>query len=209
MTEEDIKVLQDAKEAAETRAQEAEQKAADALAAAEKSKGDVDNIVAELTEERRKKNEAIEKQKLQTGDIDINEVIQSAFKEKEEAQRKSDFQTALSEFQASKPEFQADSAGIVFSKFKEGLSRFNFSDVSTKEQAKARLEEAYRFLSPSKEGDDEPSYSGSSSNPAPVRQNAQESDNDKRAIESTGMDEARYKALKAKYGDAFSSLGLN
>jgi len=209
MTEDEIKALQEAKAESDRKLEAQIEATRVAQEEAAKHKGDVDKTVAELVEERRKKQEAIDRAKLNNGELDITEVIEQAFKAKKDEARKSDFTTALNEFKASKSEFQSDAAGLVYSKFEAGLNRFNFSDVETKEQMKARLEEAYRFLNPSKEGSEEPSYTGSPSNANPVTQsNYTQSADEKKVLESTRMDEAKYKALKGKYRDAFAGLGL-
>lgn len=210
MTEEEIQALKDAKEEAERKATEATEAARLAKEEADKAKGDVTKIVGELTEERRKKQEALDQAKLTTGELSVNDIVEQALKTREEESRKASFNEALNEFKAAKSEFQADSAGLVYSKFEKGLQRFNFSDVQTKEQMKARLEEAYRFLNPAQSNEEVSDYTGGQPNPAPVgdvRNNP--SVDEKKVLEMTGMDSDKYKALKAKYGDAFGSLGLN
>ena len=209
MTEEDIKTLQDAKTASDAKLVEQIEATRLAQEEATKHKTSLDNNVEELIEERKKKQEALDKVKLSNGETDINEVIEQAFKARKEESRTADFKSALDEFKASKPEFQSDAAGLVFGKFETGLTRFNFSDVETKEQMKTRLEEAYRFLSPKGDEQEEQSYSGGSSEATPVPQyNAEPTLAEKKVLENTGMDEAKYKALRGKYGDAFVGLGL-
>jgi len=209
MTEDEIKALQDAKAATDVELAEAREAARVATEAAGKSKADVDKIVAELTEERRKKQEVIDKAKLTSGEVDVNDLVTQAFNKREGERRTSDFNQAMTEFKNSKTEFTADAAGLVYSRFEDGLKRFNFSDVETKEQMKERLEEAYRFLKPSSEAAEQ-TYLGNSSNPAPVPQaNPSQSLAEQKVLESTGMDKEKYSKLKSKYGDAFTSLGLD
>lgn len=210
MTEEEIKALQDAKLEAERKATEAETLAMSLKAEVEKAKGDISKVVEELTEERRKKQDALDKAKLSNGEIDVNDIIEQAFKSREEQTRKASFEEALNEFKASKQEFQADAAGLVFSKFEEGLKRFNFSDIANKDQMKARLEDVYKFMNfrPNEEGGSE--YEGSSANPAPVNPVSAEPSGDvKKVLDATGVDVGKYKTLREKYPDAFNSLGLN
>lgn len=210
MTEEEIQALQDAKLEAERKATEAETLAMSLKAEVEKAKGDISKVVEELTEERRKKQDALDKAKLSNGEIDVNDIIEQAFKSREEQTRKASFEEALNEFKASKQEFQADAAGLVFSKFEEGLKRFNFSDIANKDQMKARLEDVYKFMNfrPNDEGGSE--YEGNSANPAPVNTVSAEPSGDvKKVLDATGVDVGKYKTLREKYPDAFNSLGLN
>lgn len=210
MTEEEIQALQDAKLEAERKATEAETLAMSLKAEVEKAKGDISKVVEELTEERRKKQDALDKAKLSNGEIDVNDIIEQAFKSREEQTRKASFEEALNEFKASKQEFQADAAGLVFSKFEEGLKRFNFSDIANKDQMKARLEDVYKFMNfrPNDEGGSE--YEGNSANPAPVNPVSAEPSGDvKKVLDATGVDVGKYKTLREKYPDAFNSLGLN
>lgn len=211
MTEEEIKVLQDAKVAAETRAAEAEALAISAKEEADKAKGDTIKVVDELKVERLKKNEALENAKLLNKDgTDVNALIEAALHSRDTKDRESAFAEALNEFKASKSEFQSDTAGLVSSKFEEDLKRFNFADVHSKEQMKARLDEAYRFIN-FKPGQQEEgnNYGGSSFNPNPVDPSKDVSlEGIKTVLEKTGMDEAKFKALREKYPDAFGSLGI-
>jgi len=209
MTDEQIKTLQEAVANSEAKLLEQTEATRVALEESLKHKTSLDRNVEELIEERKKKQEAIEKLKLSNGETDINDVIEQAFKTRKEETRTADFKSALDEFKVSKPEFQSDAAGLVFGRFETGLKRFNFSDVETKEQMKTRLEEAYRFLSPKGDDKEEDSYTGSPSGGNPVPQyNAQQTLDEKTVLENTGMDAERYKALRGKYGDAFSGLGL-
>jgi len=210
MTEEEIKALQVAKEETEVKLAEALEAARVATENATKSKGDVDKIVAELTEERRKKQEALDKANLTNREpMNVNEAIAQAFREREDQTRKADLESVMAEFKASKPEFQADAAGLVYSKFEQGLKQFTFADVTNKEQMKARLENAYRFLSPTQDAGAEPDYSGNAPSYSPVSSaDPAQSINERKVLEDTGMDPAKYKALKAKYGEAFYNLGL-
>lgn len=209
MTEEEIKALQVAKETAERKATELEAKAIAAKAEADKVKGDLTNIVEELKTERQKKNEALEQAKLSTGGLDVNSIIENALKEREEQSRKVSFAEALNEFKGSKPEFQADAAGIVFSKFEDGLSRFNFSDVKTKEQMKARLEEAYRFINFKPTNEQGHEYEGSSFSPSNIPSGDKALDMKvKKVLETSGISEDRFKTLRSKYSGTLSGIGI-
>lgn len=202
MTEEEIKALQEELEAAKAAA-------AQAKAEAEKAKGDVQKVVDELTEERRKKQEAERKAAITNGEPDIEALIDQAIKSREEKTREQEFKSALEEFRASKHEFQADAAGLVFSKFEDQLKRFNFSDIQSKEQMKARLEEVYRFMNFKPNGDEGLEYEGSPSNPFNVDGPRQETPREvKSVLEMTGMEQDKFKDLKTKYPEALESLGL-
>lgn len=209
MTDEEIKALQDAKEAAEKKAADAEALAIAARAEADKSKADLTNVVDELKAERLKKAEALAKANLTTDGTDVNALIEAALQTRESQSRADSFKEALLEFKAAKPEFQADAAGLVYSKFENGLKRFNFSDITNKEQMKSRLEEAYRFLNATSLDNSGQEYEGGISMPNSINQPQTGPSKDIKAVlESTGMDEARFKTLKEKYPEALESLGM-
>lgn len=208
MTEEEIQALREAKEAAEKAAAEANAAALAAKEEAEKAIQTRDNLVEELKTERQKKQEALSKANINNGELDVNAQIEAAFEQREAARRKAEFETAIAEFKSSKPEFQADAAGLVFGKFQETLKKFNFSDIATKEQARARLEEVYRFANgtsstPTGDGHDGTPNAGVS---VPT------SDKSKQEIaelaQKAGMPEDKVISLRSKYPDALSGLGM-
>lgn len=209
MTEEEIKALQDAKEAAERREQEALAIATRAAEERDKAKGDLANTVEELKALRLKRIENPDKPNLSNTEPDVNELIEQALQRREEDSKKTDFERALTEFKTSKPEFANDAAGIVYMKFEEGLKRFNFSDIKDKDQMKSRLEEVYQFLNfkPINAQGEEYEGTPSGSNPVPISPDRVPASL-KSAIESAGMDPARAKQLQEKYPEAFESLGL-
>lgn len=211
MTEEEIQALKNATVAAETRAVEAEALANSAREEADKAKGDVTRVVDELKEERLKKNEAIDKAKLLNKDeTDVSSLIEAALQSRDTKTRETSFIEALEEFKNSKSEFKSDTTGLVSTKFEADLKRFNFSDVGTKEQMKARLEEAYRFLNFKPGQQEENNYGGGSFNAAPANENTEDTlKNVEKVLEATGMDEERFKQLREKYPGALSTLGIN
>lgn len=217
MTEEEIQALQEAKEAAETRAAEAAAAAEAARAEADKAKSDLSGVVEELTEERKKKNEALEKLKVNNpnptplGDTgNLSEVIQREFEKRDQERIKSELESAIAEFRSSKTEFQADSAGLVFDKFKKELAKFNFSDVTSKEQAKQRLEEAYRFVkqtNPDSFGELE--HEGTPRVPANPKDGGDKLDlSTEKMLEQSGVSTETYRKISTKYGDALRGLGF-
>lgn len=209
MTEDEIKALVEAKEAAEKSAAEVTAALLQARADAEKEKTEKFNVVEELKRLREKNASTDTNQNLTKQEPDINQLIEEALRKKEDESKKSQLEQALHEFKNSKPEFKADAAGLVYSKFEEGLKRFNFSDISSKEQMKSRLEEVYRFMNATSDNVDAPDYEGSPSNPTPVSGFTNAMDNDtKQVLSTTRMDEGKYKTLRDKYPDAFGSLGL-
>lgn len=209
MTEEEIKALQDAKAEAERKAQEAERIAAEAKAEAEKAKLDVTKVVDELKEERRKKQEALDNANINKETPDVNSLIEQALATKEQERRKTELEEAIAEFKGSKTEFQTDTAGLVFEKFKKELGKFNFSDVTNKAQAKARLEEVYRFVNNSKPEDEGIDYDGTTRAGHDVPKTPDvETKEVKSALELARMDKDKYTKLKDKFGDAFESLGI-
>lgn len=217
MTEEEIKTLQDAKEEAEKRASEADTAIAEAKAAADKAKSDLTNVVSELTDERKKKAEALEELKNINNpnpnpdtNTDVSSLIQAELAKRDQERVKTDVESAITEFKNSKTEFQTDSSGIVFDKFKKELSKFSFTDVSSKEQARQRLEEAYRFVrnQPAQEGGG-PEYEGGNPNPAtPPEGSSRTSPEVEKAIENSGITTEKFNKLSDKYGDALVGLGI-
>jgi len=217
MTEEEIKTLQTAKEEAEKRASDAETAIAEATASADKAKSDLDGVVVELTDERKKKADALEElNKINNpnpnpdSNPDVSSLIQAELAKRDQERIKTDVESAITEFKNSKTEFQSDSSGIVFDKFKKELSKFSFADVSSKEQAKQRLEEAYRFVrnqTPPEGGG--PEYEGSNPNPAtPQEGSNRESPEVAKAIENSGISQEKFTKLADKYGDALTGLGI-
>lgn len=210
MTEEEIQALQAAKTAAEQKAADAEALALAAKAEAEKAKEDVTKVVSELTEERRKKNEALAKAGITNEQPDVNTLIEQALAAKEQERRRTDLEEAIAEFKSGKTEFQSDAAGLVFEKFKNELKKFNFSDVSNKSQAKARLEEVYRFVNGSKSSQEEDNYNGTTRSDASIpNKDGQLPREMESVLEAAKIDKDKYTKLKTKYGDAFSGLGIN
>lgn len=209
MTEEEIKALQTAKE-------EAERKAAEALAAVEaakaealKAKEDVNKVVDELKELRSKRTPPVDNANINNKELDVNSLIEQALAQKEEERRKTEFEEAVAEFKSSKTEFQNDSAGLVFGKFKESLKKFNFSDVTTKSQAKTRLEEAYRFLNGTGSTIDSENYEGGLrvDGLPPVKQDGLSKDTTA-AMQVAKIDKDKFANLKSKYPEALASLGI-
>lgn len=202
MTDEEIKALQDERDAAL-----AAKAASDA--AELKAKGDLQTVVKELQDVRAAKIEAERKANLKEGEPDIESIIDNALKSRDQASREQSFKEALEEFKRSKPEFQADPAGLVYAKFEDGLKRFNFADIASKEQMKSRLSEVYQFLNfqPTQETTTE--YDGTPSGVQPVPGAREDQPKVvKSVLEMTGMEDAKYKELKGKYPEAFENLGM-
>lgn len=209
MTEEEIQALKVAKEQAEAARVAAEAAAAAAKAEAEKAKGALDGVVNELTEERRKKNEALSKLNINNNEPqDVNSLIEEALQKKEAEKRRQELEEAITEFKNSKSEFQNDAAGLVFDKFKNSLARFNLSDVTTKAEAKARLEEVYKFVN-FKETASAPEYEGTPSGgyniPVAGERVSKETES---AVRMANMSEEKFKTLQSKYPDALGGLGI-
>jgi len=214
MTEEEIQSLKEAKEAAEA-AQAAAQAAAEAAKAeAEKAKSDLTGVVDELKEERRKKQEALERQQNinnpnpnpeSSGEPDVNQLVEQALAKKERERAENEVKSAIEEFKNSKTEFQSDTTGMVFEKFKKDLSRFNFSDIQSKEEAKKRLNEAYDFLRRQENSGGESTYEGTDNPPSTPSSEDKSLPAD---AKSMGLDPERYNKLSSKYGDALAGLGF-
>lgn len=209
MTEEEIKALQEAKEEAERRASEALQAAEAAKAEADKAKGDVSKVVEELKELRQKKGLESDNANINKQEPDINALLEQKLAEKEQERRKAEFEEAISEFKNSKTEFQSDTAGIVFGKFQQELRKFNFSDVTSKAQAKQRLEEVYKFVNQNGNEPGGDGYDGSPriSGQPPVKEDTPSRDVEA-AMQMAKIDKEKFGNLKNKYGEALAGLGI-
>lgn len=211
MTEEQIKALQDAAEAAEARAQAAEQARLIAEAQVKEKEASLAGVVDELKTERQKKNEALEKANLiNPGSINVDEVVSAALAKKEQERMKEELEQAVQEFKTSKTEFQTDASGIVFDKFKQGLGIFNLSSAKSKAEARALLENAYKFLNANTSTDAGTDYSGGAANAAPVPTNAPGISTEvQSALTSAKMSPEQLKRIQDKYPDALNGLGIN
>jgi len=209
MTEEEIKALQDAKDEAERRASVAEEEEQAARTEADKAKGDVTKVVDELKELRLKRIPTEGNENINKNEPDINSLIEKALAEKDNERRKKELEEAIAEFKSSKTEFQSDTAGIVFSKFTEYLKKFNLSDVTNKSQAKARLEEVYRFMNNTNSQEGKSDYEGSPRNDgtAPVKIDGISKDVES-AMQFAKMDKEKLTHLNSKYPEAMASLGI-
>lgn len=208
MTEEEIKAILAAKEEAEKRVSEAETAASAARAEADKFRGDLEGVVNELKEERQKKNEALSKLNINGNPPDVTTLVESVLQEKESARRKAELEQAINEFKNSKPEFAKDPSGLLFDKFKQSLSRFNFSDISSREEAKKMLDKVYAFEN-FKGSSDDPAHDGTpsgvesvpgDSNPIPRGLDG--------VIETARIDKEKFVKLQSKYPDALNGLGI-
>jgi len=209
MTEEEIIALKQELEAAKQRAADAEVAEQSAKDLAAKSQLGLNQVVEELNLVRIYKNEGISKANINNGELDVNTLIEQALSQKEAERRKADLESAIAEFKSSKPEFQSDQVGLVFGKFKENLSRFNFADVATKEQAKQRLEEAYRFLNSTQSEGGQSGYDGTNRTfQTPPDNEGKLNQETEKAMDMAKMDKERFTKLKSKYGDAFGALGI-
>ena len=212
MTEEEIKKLQEEKEEADRKLAEFESAAKAAREESEKARGDLEKVVEELKEERQKKQDALQKLNINNGGQptpNVDELVEQALTKKEQERREQEFKEAIEEFKNSKTEFQGDSAGIVFEKFKQGMNRFNFSDVKNKAEAKQRLEEVYRFINNKPSVEEAPEYEGSPRVPSQAPSTDDRLNRETETVlNQAGVSQESYTKLKSKYGDALSSLGL-
>jgi len=216
MTEQEIQALQEAKEAAEKSAADAQAAVDAAKAEAEKVRVDLSNVVEELKDVRAKKAEAESKAQINKANPepnqtpDVSELVRQELSKAEQERVKKEMEQAINEFRGSKTEFQNDSSGIVYEKFEKELSKFNFSDVSSKEQAKARLEEAYRFVKQTNpESLGEQRHEGTPRSPStPKDEGGQLAQDTERTLENTGMSRETYSKLSGKYSEALNSLGF-
>lgn len=208
MTEEEIKALQDAQAAATAKIAEYEAAMTQLKADAEKAKEDLNKVVEELKDERQKKNEALSKVDLKEG-VDVNALIEQALQAREAEVTKSAFEEAIQEFKNSKQEFQNDAAGLVFGRFQEGMKRFNFADIKTKDQIKNRLEEVYKFLNFKPNESESEEYAGTpSSNGAPSVTDNSISAQTKSILKDNKISEEQYKDLQTKFPEALAGLGI-
>jgi len=209
MTEEEIKALKDAKEAAERRAAEAETLAQAMKVVADNAKSSLNGVVEELKTERQLKNEALAKANINSGGQDVSSLIEQAFATREQERKKTELEQAIAEFKGSKTEFQTDTAGLVYGKFQEHLTRFNLNDLNTKEQAKARLEEIYRFVNFKEQNGNDSTYEGTPQSGTDVPDNSgritQETE---QVIKDAGIAPEKFNHLREKYSEAMQGLGI-
>lgn len=213
MTEEEIKALQEEKQEFENKYNELLTSVETLKGESGKAKEDLNKVVEELKEERRKKQEALDKASINNGEpVDVEQLVTEALTKKEQERRRQEVEQAMTEFKSSKPEFQSDPSGLVYSKFEQVLSRFNLSDITSKEEAKARLDEIYKFAKFKGEvpQDDVPSYEGTPSTGSSAPGSADPKEREiEELIKGTKVSKERYSELKQKYGDAFESLGIS
>lgn len=210
MTDEEIQAITSAKAAAEQKAADAEARAVAAQEEALKFKNGLETVVEELKTERQKKNEALEKLTNinQGGSVDVETVVEQHIRKKEQERIAAELTLAIEEFKNSKPEFQADTAGIVFDKFKSSLSKFNLSDVTTREQAKQRLEEVYRFYNFKPDGAGSEYPGGIPAGHSIPEAEKQVSTEIKSALNAAGMSDEKFTDFKKKYPEALNGLGI-
>lgn len=210
MTDEEIKALKDAKEAADLRAAEAEALATAAKAEADKARQDLTGVVDELKIERQKKNEALTKAPITNDDkTDVSSLVEQALQKKEIERRQAEAEAAIAEFKSSKTEFQTDTAGLVFSKFQKELSKFNLNDLTSKEQVKSRLEEIYRFVNFKTDSSNDNTHDGTPQSGNAIKDtNEQLSQQTEAMLQSARMTKEKFTALKNKHPEAFSGLGM-
>lgn len=213
MTEEEIVALKAAKEEAERKVAEAAELARLAKEEADKAKNDLNTVVTELKDIRVKKSEAEEKLKnfsnSNPNTTDVASLIEQALAKKEADKIEAELKQAIEEFKASKSEFQTDAAGLVFGKFQETLKRFNLSDVRSKADAKARLEEVYKFMNLSTSSGEGQGHEGSPSHsyPAPISTDQIAKTNEELS-KISGLPTDKVTSLRNKYPDALSGLGI-
>jgi len=137
-------------------------------------------------------------------------LFEQALQGKEQERRKQEFEAAIAEFKSSKSEFQTDAAGLVFGKFQEELKKYNFNEVSSKEQAKKRLEEIYKFVNFKASNSEPLDYDGTPTgiNTIPVSEAAITQMNEA-ALKTAGMTPEKFTQLKSKYPEALNGLGIN
>tara|TARA_R100001086_G_C11848217_1_gene261041 strand:- start:26998 stop:27633 length:636 start_codon:yes stop_codon:yes gene_type:complete len=211
MTEEEIQALQTERDEAIARAKEAEENDAKKVEEIKGLRTRAQEAEAERDEVKQKLTITKDPNEDGKDEPSLADAIQQELNRRDAESRKKNFEQAVEEFRKSKPEFQADDAGLVFDKFKKNMDNFNLSGVSTKEEAKAKLEEIYRFTNfkEGKVGDDQsPEYDGTPSGGGnPPADTERISQSDAAVIKETGMDPEKFKKLSEKYPDALSSLG--
>lgn len=133
------------------------------------------NMSEEMKELRKRAQEAEEKAaKDKEGEDNLNggndpeSIIRKILSERDSETIKAERTRAEQEFKREHSEFSEsnDPGGLKYEEFKRTLSKFNLSGLSTREDIKARMSDAYRLMiPPKKEETGGTFYSGSPSNP--------------------------------------------
>lgn len=189
------------------------------LAEAETAKS---NLVVELKEERRKKQEALEAvsqtqdkpEENQSSTGDTRSEVERVLAEREAAEAKNNREKAIEEFRNSSQFSEAsDPGGLKFQAFERELRKFNLDSLKTVDDFKGRFKEVHQFMDRAKGPDNEtvnihrgtPRNSGgdSGNNDTYVLDSTE-----KKLLEQTGWTQDRYLKLKEKQ-PAFVEQQLN
>lgn len=182
------------------------------------------NLVEEIKGERTKKQEtadrlvAVEEELKKakgeanpTGEPDPEAVVNRVLAQKEQESAKAALEQATEDFKRAHNEFasESDPAGIVFSKFKKELSKYNLNGLKTKEEITERLKEVYSNMNRTEPEEPKPEfYQGTkpSGSDAPINDNATLSDGEVRLLKDFNLSKEQYLKIKEKRPAYVSSL---
>lgn len=175
-------------------------------------------IIEELQSERTQRQKAQEELKGKEGatespdDEDPEKVVERVLTRRQEEERKSSQEQALREFRKNHPEFneENDPAGIAFKKFEDTLSKFNLSDVKSKEDFSNRFGEVYEFMNrKSTPSESKNFHSGTKDSPGSSPREDDTvvlSDAEKKVMEQIGWTKEKFLEQKAKRPHFVASL---
>ncbi len=178
---------------------------------ADKFKKDVDNVVSELTDIRKKKQEVeTELGKIKTSLPPADEVEQKiarALAEKQSKDAERERAEAMEEFLSRRKEFSKDQdpSGLLKSELERKLSMFNLSAVMSKRDMLAVLEDAAGLVvkTPARSANDAPYASvpaGGGAQP-PVGTDSAISDKERAMMQRLGWDNKKFLSMKASHPD--------
>lgn len=179
------------------------------------------NVVEEIKDLRTSKNEEIEelKKKIKedgdSNDNDDSKKLEKLLDEREKREIEQNFQSALESFKISNSSFNPsnDVGGIKFKAFEKELSKFNLSNLKTKEDFSSRLKEVYSFMNrntPKKEEGDDFTSSFASTSKSQMDVNTlddvQLTDKEKKLLKFNNLDIQAYIKMREKRPAYVNSL---
>lgn len=164
------------------------------------------NLTEEIKDLRAKKNLEIEELKKGNGTTtDVESEVDKVLKKKELELVEKAKEEAILEFRESHPEFSSDNdpANLKFKAFEKELRKFNLTDLSTKEDVKRRIKEAYDFANRSSKKDDDNqtspyAFSSKSGGSAGESPNVHISEKERKLIKMQNITEEAYFKMKEK-----------
>jgi len=171
----------------------------------------LNNVVEELKDLRKSnstKNEEIEalKKKVETGggSDDESAKLEKLLEDRDKKERTKNFDQAIEEFKNANSVFNPsnDTGGLKFKAFEKELSKFNLSNLSSKEEFSSRLKEVHSFMNRGvkKEDDTVTVYAETRKSPsnAAALDETSLTDKERKLIRTNNLDLQSYLKMKEK-----------